>query len=133
MNAATCQAFCAEGDGAQYYGLEYGNECWCGNFLQTPNFVTNRTSTPSNSTCNMRCSGARDELCGGPNALSLYKETSFVAPIIKSPVGQYTQKQCLADAPASRALRGAQLNSANMTPEVCSKFCLGKRMKYFGV
>ena len=43
------------------------SECYCGNEL------TNGASLSSYSTqCNMPCSGADGEVCGGPNAITLY-------------------------------------------------------------
>jgi len=63
MSVEACQAFCS---GYKYFGLEYSQECYCGQSLAS-------TSVPAPaSDCNMACSGNSAEICGGPNRLSLY-------------------------------------------------------------
>lgn len=132
MSIDVCAAYCV---GYQYYGLEYSSQCFCGNIINSPNFITTPTTTPSNATCNMRCGGRGDQICGGSNAISLYNNTAYVAPKIKTPIGKYVNKQCLTDpaGTAGRALQGASTTSTTMTADVCVKFCLGKRLKYAGV
>lgn len=138
MNTTVCATMCANangGQGYQYYGTEYSTQCFCGNFLSNGNFIANLTSTPNNSTCNMRCSGAGDQLCGGPNALSLYKTPNFTPPAIKPSVGKYVTKGCLTDpgGAGGRSLKGASTASDNMTVDSCVKFCLGKFYRYAGI
>lgn len=63
MSNEVCAAFCQE---YQYFGTEYGAECYCGNVL-------NETSNEAEETdCSMLCSGADDEFCGNGNRLSVY-------------------------------------------------------------
>lgn len=131
MSVDTCATFCA---GSQYYGLEYAAECYCGNTLNAPNFITNTTSVPKSSICNMRCSGRGDQLCGGPNAISLYKNTAYVAPQIKNQIGSFSSKGCITDpSGGSRTLNETSFASDTMTADSCVKYCLGKRMQYAGV
>lgn len=52
-----------------YYGLEYSDECWCGNNV-SPN-----ASIVSSATCNMPCKGNSSETCGGSLLLNLYNGT----------------------------------------------------------
>lgn len=131
MTIDICAKACAA---YQFYGLEFSFQCFCGNALIAPNFITNTTSTPSNSTCNMRCGGRGDQLCGGPNAISLYKNNAYVAPTIKKQIGKYTSKGCITDPGGdNRPLSGASTVSDTMTADACVKFCLGKRMHYAGV
>ncbi|KAI9449272.1 WSC domain-containing protein [Lactarius psammicola] len=47
-------------------GLEFGQECWCGNQIQSPG------APISQSACNKVCSGDSTEVCGGPDALQIY-------------------------------------------------------------
>jgi hypothetical protein len=61
MTVEVCQAACS-GDGYKYFGLEFSRECYCGQSLPT---VTA-------DQCNMPCTGNSAEICGGPNALSVY-------------------------------------------------------------
>lgn len=56
--------------GFLYAGVEYGEECYCGNTIQNSNTPT------SPSACNMPCTGNKTELCGGSNAINLYKANS---------------------------------------------------------
>lgn len=131
MTVEKCATFC---DGFQYYGVEYSSQCFCGNTINSPNFITSPTSTPNNSTCNMRCGGRGDQLCGGPNAISLYKNNAYVAPSIKSPIGRYVSKGCITDpGGVNRPLTGPTTSSDTMTADACVKFCLGNRMHYAGL
>ncbi|KAI9449281.1 hypothetical protein BJY52DRAFT_1227867 [Lactarius psammicola] len=47
-------------------GLEYAQECWCGNEIRSPGIPIPQ------SACNQACIGDSTEVCGGPNALQLY-------------------------------------------------------------
>ncbi|KAI9439357.1 WSC domain-containing protein [Lactarius indigo] len=47
-------------------GLEFGQECWCGNQIQSPGALISQTS------CNKACTGNNTEVCGGPDALQIY-------------------------------------------------------------
>ena len=141
MTAAICQNFCAttpksNGIGFQYYGTEYGSECYCGNAMAGSNFITTATSVVKNTICNMKCAGSSSgEICGGPSALSLYKNTTYVPPIIKSPIGSYVQKACLTDPNngGGRALNGFYTAGNTMTADLCVKTCQGRNFKYAGL
>jgi len=47
-------------------GLEYAQECWCGNEIMSPG------APISQSACNQVCAGDKTEVCGGPDALEVY-------------------------------------------------------------
>ncbi|KAI9449277.1 WSC domain-containing protein [Lactarius psammicola] len=47
-------------------GLEFGQECWCGNQIQSPG------ASISQGACNKACTGDNTEVCGGPDALQVY-------------------------------------------------------------
>ncbi|KAH8984568.1 WSC domain-containing protein [Lactarius hatsudake] len=47
-------------------GLEFGQECWCGNQIQSPG------ASIAQSSCNKACTGDSTEVCGGPDALQVY-------------------------------------------------------------
>jgi hypothetical protein len=68
MTPAACFNICGL-SGFRYAGLEYGEECWCGNR------VSNAAAPVDASCCNMNCSGDATQTCGGPEALSLYNGT----------------------------------------------------------
>nr|XP_031859690.1 uncharacterized protein CI109_004965 [Kwoniella shandongensis]KAA5526762.1 hypothetical protein CI109_004965 [Kwoniella shandongensis] len=66
MTIDTCTSFCKTSN-FKYAALEYGGECYCGNSLVN-GAALNKYSTQ----CTMKCAGNTKQLCGGPNALSLY-------------------------------------------------------------
>ena len=125
MTVEICAAYCAQGPGYQYYGLEFATQCYCGNTIAGGGTLLTPTSTPSNYTCQMRCQGSEPEVCGGPNALSLYNNTGYQAPQAKSPIGPYEAIGCLSDpALAGRGLQGSTTtNYTGMTEEICLDFC----------
>lgn len=49
-----------------YFGVEYGGECYCGNTLAAGSVKT------AESDCQMTCSGNATEICGNGNRLTLY-------------------------------------------------------------
>ncbi|THG96906.1 hypothetical protein EW026_g5007 [Hermanssonia centrifuga] len=66
---STCLSQCSD-YGYPAGGMEYGDECWCGDVSDTtasPGFATN----PGD--CSMPCSGDPIHLCGGPQRLQYYK------------------------------------------------------------
>lgn len=50
---------------------ECSNECFCANSISPPG-----GPAPNGEGCNMACSGAPGEACGGPNRLSLYERAA---------------------------------------------------------
>lgn len=60
-----CTQTCAS-LGFTYAGLEYGQECFCGNEI-----LNGASQTPA-SDCNMPCNGNKTETCGGSNRINLY-------------------------------------------------------------
>lgn len=128
-----CAAYCASAGGYQYYGIEYSSQCFCGNALNAQAALLTTRSSPSNSTCDMRCSAAALEVCGGSGVLTMFNNTGFVQPASKPSIGKYVTKQCLTDPNTSgRALQGPSTTSTLMTNELCVKFCLGKLMHFAG-
>ncbi|KAI0396221.1 copper radical oxidase [Xylariaceae sp. FL0594] len=68
MTASTCLYQCAQ-FGYVAAGLEYGEECYCGD----PIDITNRGSTKQpESDCNIVCAGNASSICGGGSRLSMY-------------------------------------------------------------
>ncbi|CAD6446517.1 86c7ab1a-b181-4c17-907e-67653ddef4d4 [Sclerotinia trifoliorum] len=62
--AAGCQGF-------TYFGMEYANECYCGNLIGVGS-VNQSSGTPSINGCSMLCKGNAKEYCGGPGRLDVY-------------------------------------------------------------
>ncbi|KAK5121954.1 hypothetical protein LTR85_004526 [Meristemomyces frigidus] len=140
MTVELCAQYCTSGGqdntGWQYYGLEYSSQCWCGNYINNGATLLTATTTPSNSSCQMRCLGSEPEICGGANALSLYWNAAYVVPAVKPSVGKFQSGQCLLDPgynDSGRGLQPARMTNVNMTVEMCIKYCLGNYYHYAGV
>jgi hypothetical protein len=72
MSELKCVAFC-DSFGFKYAGVEYGVECFCGNKL-------GKSGAPApEEECSMPCAGNEYELCGGPNRMNVFHETTAVA------------------------------------------------------
>ncbi|KAJ9123152.1 hypothetical protein QFC22_001345 [Naganishia vaughanmartiniae] len=70
MTIDLCLDIC-EGKGYKYAGLEYGEECMCGNTLKTGVTYDN-----NDWSCNMPCAGDASELCGSGWRLDVYEFAS---------------------------------------------------------
>ena len=118
MSVETCQKFCSSStNNYGLAGLEYGQECWCANALQS-------YSALSQTGCSMACTGNSSELCGGPLRLSVYNLTTFVPPTAVKAVGSYVLQGCYHEATNSRLLSGpTYTNSTGMTVESCVSYC----------
>ncbi|KAF7895090.1 hypothetical protein EAF00_006904 [Botryotinia globosa] len=63
-----CATACKE---FTYFGMEYANECYCGNVLGVGS-VNQTSGTSSINGCSMLCKGNTKEYCGGPGKLDVY-------------------------------------------------------------
>ena len=128
MTAQKCQTHCA---GYNYFGVEYGRECWCGNAAPT-------VTAPATD-CNMPCSGDNTKICGAGNRLNVWgapgtattTTTTTTALVNKATVGNFKYKSCWSDGLDIRALADNVLRADTTTVESCAAFC--KDYKYFGV
>ena len=77
MTPETCMSTCA-GKGFSMAGVEFGQECYCGNTL------ANGLGQPlsDDSQCNMPCAGDNSEQCGGNWVMNLFKSQTS-APVTK--------------------------------------------------
>ena len=121
MTIESCFASCSS---SQYFGLEYSNECYCGNILDP----TSTAQPPAD--CNSPCSGNSSQTCGSSRRLSLYTNLRYSAPVNPSVAG-YDYKGCYSDDTTTRALQGKSFTKANMTVRYCASLCSGS--VYFGV
>lgn len=62
QDTISCSKFCL---GSVYFGMEYGNECYCGDILPS--------QTADN--CNMKCTSG--EICGGVWAVNIFQRKLF--------------------------------------------------------
>lgn len=80
MTAEKCTAACKSA-GYTLAGMEYANECYCDNAPQNYGQIQDPTS------CNMACKGNANQMCGGPNRLTVY---TFNATGVVSPTASAT-------------------------------------------
>ncbi|RAL65885.1 hypothetical protein DID88_005548 [Monilinia fructigena] len=142
MAVDVCTAACQSG-GYLLAGVEYADECWCGNQL------SNGGTLAPEGDCAKLCAGNSSEFCGGTNRLDVYDfnntaivtapfiTTSTVAassstssPSIQQTVGIYTYFGCQTEATSARALVSKASDTANMSLESCEASCSG--YTYFG-
>ena len=131
MTIETCQTFCSS-KGWRFAGLEYSTQCFCGS-----DFPLNL----GGQNCNMPCPGnsptGTQQICGGPNLLSVYNNTlstaTFTAPgagATPDAAGVYVG--CYSEATSGRTLSAASTTSLNMTLEYCRTFCSAGGYAYAG-
>lgn len=65
LTLETCATFC---DGFEYFGAEYGRECYCGN---TPKEGSAKAANQDD--CSFPCAGDKFEFCGAGSRMQLYK------------------------------------------------------------
>ena len=119
MSYESCAAFC---EGYDLIGLEYGAECYCGDSFAST------TSKKPDADCGMPCSGAPDEVCGGPNRLTVFKAGTPLTH--SSDVPGWTYVGCRTDSVGKRTLSSGQLFDGQLTLEKCAANC--KNSAYFG-
>ncbi|OAP63261.1 hypothetical protein AYL99_02488 [Fonsecaea erecta] len=129
----TCASNCTQ---YQYFGVEYGRECYCGNTLGSG------SAPATDGRCNMACSGNSSFTCGGPNGLTLYQNLNWTSsappqppptpagPIIVPSVGYFQYVDCHTEI-TGRALTGKAIVSNDMTVQNCAGNCTG--FTYFAV
>ncbi|MCJ1354543.1 MAG: hypothetical protein MMC33_004532 [Icmadophila ericetorum] len=121
MTWASCSAFCT---GYNFFGVEYGSECYCGNAFVNPTSVAPATD------CNMACTGNATEVCGAGARLNLFKAKTTVNPIHNVTIPGYIYEGCYTDSTKARVLVNNSMASGAMTVQQCSTFCAG--FMYFG-
>lgn len=72
MTIESCVNFC-DGHGFNYAGLEWYQECYCGNV------IINGGAETTGTDCSFPCTGDHNEVCGAGNRLSMYS-SGLAAP-----------------------------------------------------
>ncbi len=127
MTLETCMTNCT---GFNYWGTEYGRECYCGNSIAPS------SSKAADGDCSMVCGGNSFEYCGSGGRLELYSTTASLPPsptgtlAAKPTVGKYYFQGCITEGNGARALSSSSTVNDAMTLEVCATFCDG--YQYFG-
>ncbi|OAA65943.1 legume lectin domain containing protein [Niveomyces insectorum RCEF 264] len=133
MSYAVCATYCAD---YAYFGVEYGSQCYCGNFFAAGSVRTTAAAAAAGG-CTMPCAGDPTELCGGGSRLNVYAQqgmpTGPPAVSVSADLGGYVYAGCYAEPTAAgRALADRSTsNSTAMTEAYCARFCAG--YTYFGV
>eukprot|EP01059_Diplonema_ambulator_P023185 TRINITY_DN385_c0_g1_i13.p2 TRINITY_DN385_c0_g1~~TRINITY_DN385_c0_g1_i13.p2 ORF type:complete len:201 (+),score=67.25 TRINITY_DN385_c0_g1_i13:1833-2435(+) len=104
-----CTSVC-EFNGYLYAGMEYGNQCWCGDALPVERVVS--------SECNMACSGAPSQTCGNGYRESVYLLNGTVWAV---PAHKY--EGCYTDSSTDRALPTWGFDDDVCTVEECVALC----------
>ena len=142
MTTESCQNYCML-NGYKYAGTEYGDECYCDNFI-------NPSAQLNQSMCYYACAGNSTQDCGGADRISLYNNMLYnptnvstllpsagggnlpsatvpAAPLAKNYVG------CATDlvSNGARVLANASLVANNMTVETCGAYCTSTN--YYGL
>lgn len=105
MTVEACATFC---NGANYFGVEYYDECYCGDTLAVDS--VNQPVTD----CSYPCSGDNGEFCGGSNRLDLYQLGSTVVTTTSSPVSSSTLTT------STTASTSAVVSSSSTIPSITS-------------
>jgi hypothetical protein len=120
-----CTSTCIS-QGFSIAGLEFGSQCYCGNYLTTG------TAKVIESSCTTACAGNSSETCGNNQRLSIFSNGApYVLPPSSTPetVGNFTFSNCYTDT-SPRTLSGKSSSGSFMTLDYCADFCSG--YKYFG-
>jgi hypothetical protein len=121
LTYATCASFCT---GYQYFGVEYGSECYCGKSL------SNNTSHRPEGECNMPCTGDSNATCGAAFRIGVFKSNATLILPANPIIPGYNYSGCYTDSVNERVLQKAFYFDELMTVEKCNEYCDGT--KYFG-
>lgn len=107
-----------------FAGLQYGQECWCGNQLASDS--TSGTGTVvDDSQCNVPCAGDSTTMCGGSWRINVYKYTAPPAPPPIPIPTTWTDAGCYSDDGGNRTLLYHTI-LPNNTPANCIAYCKAK-------
>ncbi|WVF67574.1 hypothetical protein IAT40_002332 [Kwoniella sp. CBS 6097] len=149
ITPATCTNYCTL-KGYGYAGTTLGNNCWCGNTLDTSKKLA------SDSTCSTKCSGDSSLTCGGSNLFQVYIAqssaiiTTSSAPSSTSKPATSTSTSastttsaastaipsslgCFSETTSSKLLTGVGIQTNTITPISCARYCSTKGYGYAGV
>ncbi|KAJ7173130.1 glyoxal oxidase N-terminus-domain-containing protein [Mycena crocata] len=129
MTVTSCVAECNSRN-FKYAGIEYANECWCGNTFEGGS--AGGGSIAGSAECNMACAGDSTQTCGAGNRLSTYekKSTVAVAPVLPS---GWSYKGCVQEPSSGRTLTNYSFTDPGMTVDKCVATCNSKGFHMAGV
>jgi len=126
MTVELCQSTCISA-GYTLAGVEYADECYCGNAVQNGG----GPAPDGNAQCDMSCAGNSGETCGGPNRLDLYSYGASTTTTTSSAAGStatsgWSYRGCYTDSVSARTLAnalGVTGGPSVMTVELCQSTC----------
>ncbi|KAL9113797.1 MAG: hypothetical protein Q9227_002243 [Pyrenula ochraceoflavens] len=134
-NGGTLDACAAGCQGYEYFGSEFGGECYCGNTINTGSALVPGDRTTNG--CNMICNGNQSEYCGGANRLEMYQLNGTLppppptqptgGPIAVQSAGNWAYQGCYTEGTNGRALNGLlnPIPGAQVSVENCTTACQG--------
>ncbi|KAI9438941.1 copper radical oxidase [Lactarius indigo] len=130
MTVESCVNFC-DGQNFIYAGIEYAQECYCGNI------ISHGSASVASSDCSFACTGDASEKCGAGNRLNLYWSgaTPPAPPAVVPSVGLWNSLGCYTDgAPRVLSVGTAVTGGAsNNSVESCTAACFAKGYGFAGV
>jgi hypothetical protein len=149
-----CQASC-KAAGFVYAGMEYSDECHCGNVFSNGGGV----APDGNAGCSWTCDGDATEICGGNSRLSMYEYINADGTVSSSPASPssststttsgptttpttpvpgdlpsgWSYSGCWVDGAHGRILANQQSDSTTNTIEACIATCSGLGMSIAGL
>ncbi|KAI4717875.1 WSC-domain-containing protein [Aureobasidium sp. EXF-10727] len=125
MTPAMCASFCSA---YAWFGVEYGQECYCGPYPRVGS-----TLQSDNSTCNMLCPGDKSAYCGAGNRLNMYYSSNSTKastdPMNLNTTGAYSYYACVKDNPRALSVTAA---SDTMSVDACQKLATAGGYLWFG-
>ncbi|XP_062568021.1 uncharacterized protein LOC134230272 isoform X2 [Saccostrea cucullata] len=102
LTVERCRDFCTD---YQFYGVEFGGQCFCGNFF------TSFIKTPENE-CNMKCKGDTRQTCGGANRINIYSNLDYETEITTNWTS--SMQICKTRSPSSYLIGNVSLTDATL-------------------
>lgn len=110
LTLESCKYYCVEQNGYPFWGVEWGQECWCG-------WRRGETTSlaASEAECDMACAGDSTQTCGGDQRINVFGPED---------TPDHVWLGCRTDTdPAGPALDARSFPSSAMTNELCESQC----------
>ncbi|EJT97083.1 WSC-domain-containing protein [Dacryopinax primogenitus] len=107
MTVEACVDICAT-NGFTYAGLEWAQECWCGNTLDTTRL--------GQYACDMPCQGDPSEFCGASSRLAVYSKGGAAPVSTSSSTASTVAAPTSSSTPASSSAAGSALSNVVSVP-----------------
>lgn len=121
LTPEACASYCFNLGSSKYYGLQWGQECWCG----SAGTNVDRLGALSMDECSFPCTGDSASLCGGYDSFQ-----AFEFGALDQPAGYLG---CYADSRGGRVFSTPQTRSADNTAETCKAACSGGEYAFYGL